>query len=227
VDKAMSIFNTSEKNLYLMRHAEAYKNLDKMHGGGNQELTELGREQARRRGAYLLWLTSESGSSLDIFHQAEGRSEKTASIVGEELGLVSRLVEKISGVGLGIIADLNEDQLAEQYPEVAAILDNWKTGGAKLQDYPDVPGREHMNDFAQRIGEGMQYALEGDNDVVIVGTTSTLNMMNHLLENDGAFDVDRYDFVTFPLAGMDGWILSKDFPPKRIILEEGEENAIN
>ena len=41
-------------NIHLLRHAEAYKNLAKVHGGGDQRLTPTGESQARALGGHLL-----------------------------------------------------------------------------------------------------------------------------------------------------------------------------
>ena len=46
-------------DVYLLRHAEAYKNLAKVHGGGDQRLTPTGERQAQTLGGYLLRLRGE------------------------------------------------------------------------------------------------------------------------------------------------------------------------
>lgn len=210
----MSIFSISNTKFFIVRHAEALKNLEKMHGGGTQDLTPNGIED-------LIESVRTLGECIDtrnttVYYQREGRSEKTANIIADELGINTKKVDDIYGIGLGVIAALNEDELKEQYPEVAKILENWRNNGAKLCNYPDVPGREHMNDFAVRILQGMGSILQPNSNIIVVGTTSTINMMNHLLANDGLFVYDSYDFVSFPFAGINGWSLSRNDAPQKI-----------
>ena len=210
----MHKFRIDKARLFIVRHAEAQKNLEKMHGGGTQDLTERGKIKL---GLSISELEpSIQGRKVFVFHQKEGRSEETAKIIAKELDLEIKRTKEIYGVGLGIIAGLNEDELKEQYPEVSAILERWKNDGAKLDDYPDIPGREHMVDFANRIRKGLMEILKPDTDTILVGTTSTINMLNHLMEKDGSFVHDDYDFISFPFSGINGWQIYKDKPPKKV-----------
>lgn len=210
----MSIFSIYNTKFFIIRHAEALKNLEKMHGGGTQDLTPNGIKDLINS-VQILKEYIDANNTI-IYYQREGCSEKTANIMVEELKVDAKKVDGIYGVGLGIIATLNEDELHKQYPEVAKILENWKNNGANLDDYPDIPGREHMNDFAARILKGMSSILRPSSNIIVVGTTSTINMMSHLLVNDGAFVRDRYIFVSFPFAGINGWVLSCDNVPQKI-----------
>lgn len=205
--------NIDDCKLFIIRHAEAQKNIEKMHGGGTQDLTPRGVVELKKMSTTLRETTS--GSPTVVYHQKEGRSQQTAQVIGEILDINVRLATDISGVGLGIIANLNEDELLRQYPHVSKILSEWRTGGAKLEDYPDIPGREHMNDFAIRIGRGLQEILQPHTNVVIIGTTSTINMLNHLLQENGKFVKERYDFVSFPFSGINTWQLSLVNPPHK------------
>lgn len=210
----MNGFHANETNLFIIRRAEAQKNIEKMHGGGTQDLTD--------RGVTQLLASIEDlkpvlrNQKILVFYQKEGRSEKTAMIIGKKLNLKPKMAEQIYGVGLGIIANLNEDELRIQYPKVSQILENWKNNGAKLDDYPDIPGREHMVDFADRIKTGLFNILTPATDIILVGTTSTINMLNHLMITNGEFIHDKYKFVSFPFSGINGWYMTKDESPKKI-----------
>ncbi len=210
----MSIFSVCNTKFFIIRHAEALKNLEKMHGDGTQDLTPNGVEDLINS-AQILKEHIDINNTI-IYYQREGRSEKTANIMAEELNVDVKKVDDIYGVGLGIIAALNEDELQKRYPGVAKILENWKNNSANLDDYPDIPGREHMNDFAARILKGMSSILQPSSHIVVVGTTSTINMMNHLLVNDGIFIREHYDFISFPFVGINGWVLSCDNVPQKI-----------
>lgn len=201
-------------NLYLLRHAEAYKNLANVHGGGDQRLTPEGQIQARTLGSFLL-RTRGTAEGLHIVHQPEGRSEATARHIG---GIATRAIVEVPdlvGVRLGVAGGLSEKELAERYPEVAAALVAWRNNQGDLGSRPRVPGSEPMEEFAERIRRGLVSSIEAcepDSALAIVGTTSTLNMMNHLLVHDGEFVRPSYDFIQFPLASMAAWRIS-DEPP--------------
>lgn len=209
----MCDFYINDARFFIIRHAEAQKNIEKMHGGGTQDLTARGIDQLMGTIDILKPLVKKR--SVHMFHQKEGRSEKTAQIIADQLDTSTNLAEHIYGVGLGIIAELNEDELAIQYPEVSRILDSWKNNGARLDDYPDIPGREHMVDFAKRIKQGLTNLLCPETDTIIVGTTSTINMLNHLMLTNGKFIHDEYNFISFPFSGINGWQLSKNKAPAK------------
>ncbi|HUC89623.1 MAG TPA: histidine phosphatase family protein [Patescibacteria group bacterium] len=201
-------------DVYLLRHAEAYKNLAKVHGGGDQRLTPTGERQARTLGGLLLRLRG-GAEGLQIVHQPEGRSEATAKNVGM---VASRAVVEntdLIGVRLGVAGGLSEEELAIRYPEVAASLIAWRTNKGDLGSRPRVPGSEPMEEFADRIRRGLVSSIEAcapNDSLAVVGTTSTLNMMNHLLVNDGEFDRPNYDFIEFPLGSLAAWRISDEAP---------------
>lgn len=204
--------------LYLLRHAEAYKNLDKVHGGGNQRLTPRGETQAQTLGNYLLRLYSKKRNLL-IVHQPEGRSEATARHIGEVL--TQQIVEApdLTGVRLGVAGGLSEKELAVRYPEVATALTAWRLRRGDLSARPRVPGSEPMEEFAERIHRGLVASIEAcgnDQSLAIVGTTSTLNMMNHLLLHDGEFNRPSYDFIEFPLGALAAWRISNEPPAQTV-----------
>lgn len=203
-------------DVHLLRHAEAYKNLAKVHGGGDQRLTPTGENQAKTLGSYMLRLHG-GAERLRIAHQPEGRSEATARHIG---GIASTAIVKVPdlvGVRLGVAGGLSEKELAERYPEVAAALVAWRTNKGDLSKRPRVPGSEPMEEFAERIRRGLASSIEScesDDALAVVGTTSTLNMMNHLLVNDGNFDRASYDFIEFPLGSLATWRVSNE-PPQQ------------
>ncbi len=201
-------------SIFIVRHAEALKNIEKIHGGGTQDLTTRGISQLLKSIDDLK--PKLLNRNANIFYQKEGRSKKTAEIIGQKLKAETRIAKQIYGVGLGVIANLNEDELKIQYPEVSQILEAWKNNGAKLDDHPDVPRREHMVDFAVRIRNGLFDILMPDIDTILIGTTSTINMLNHLMLMDGEFIHDKYDFVSFPFSGINGWRLSSNEAPRKI-----------
>jgi broad specificity phosphatase PhoE len=201
-------------SLHLVRHAEAYKNLDNIHGGGDQRLTERGTEQAISIGQYLLTRGSFLPESLTIIHQPEGRTEATAQLIGATTMSLAVCDPQTKGVGMGIVAGLSEEELAEKHPDVAEGLANWRNSGGALKR-PNVPGSEPMVDFAERISKSLKHnidnAIEGQ-EITFVVTTSSLVMLKHLLTNDGTFSRSGYEFFESPLGSVNSWLIS-DAPP--------------
>jgi len=201
-------------NLYLLRHAEAFKNLAKVHGGGDQRLTPTGENQARALGHLLQDLIADDGS-LKVIHQPEGRSKSTAQHIGSiAVGQIME-IDDLVGVKLGVAGGLSEEELEKQYPEVAVALADWRNKKGNLNARPHVPGSEHMEEFAERILRGVLSSIElcePSESLAIVGTTSTLNMMNHLLTNDGDYVRSSYDFIEYPLASFATWRISPERP---------------
>ena len=204
--------------LHVARHAEAIKNIEKRHGGGDQRLTPRGEGQARGIGHYLLNTLGVELGSANIVHQPEGRSATTAKHVGEIIA--SRRVEQsddLVGINLGVRNGLSEAELAERFPDVSAALAEWRMN--KGFRVPDVPGGEHLEDFAARVGRGLSGSIEGaeqSDDLVMVATTSSLVMVHHLLSRDGALSPPDYEFVDMPLASVSTWQLSDAEQPVQL-----------
>jgi len=204
---------TPELDLYLVRHAEAYKNLLGVHGGGDQRLTPRGEVQAQMLGEYFLSHTLSNPNSLQIVHQPEGRSKATAQHIGRAASKATVECSELNGVGLGLAGGLSKEELARQYPEVAQALAAWRNNTGSLHSRPKVPGSEPMDQFAERIHQGLLSSIDSAADsLAIIGTTSTLNMINHLLTNDGSFCRSRYNFIHFPLGGITTWQISSEAP---------------
>lgn len=199
--------------LHLVRHAEAYKNLAKRHGGGDQRLTPKGEQQAKRLGRYLLDAARVQIGRCNIIYQPEGRSEATAKHIGQVVTGHAELYEELIGIDLGERAGLSESQLAERYPEVSAALAEWRSN--KGFRVPDVPGGERLEAFAERINRGLVRSIErcGDGEsLVIVGTTSSLVMVHHLLSRDGQLSAPDYEFIDAPLGSVSTWRISEEPP---------------
>lgn len=197
------------KKFYIMRHAEAIKNLEKRHGSGKQELSVEGERQVQTIAKYLHKIAADIYSNnTAIYCQHEERTLYTAQILGEALNVKVVKMDAIYGVGLGIIRDLNEDELKIQYPQVSKVLNKWKEGTASLLSYPYIPGSESMNDFAKRIRLSLDNIIcEDYENIILICTTSTINMIIHLLINDGEYVESDYNFITVPLSGMIKWEL--------------------
>lgn len=209
----------SEKpmKLHLARHAEAFKNREKRHGGGDQRLTPIGIHQAYNIGRYLLRNAGVKYGEISVVHQPEGRSELTAGHANEVLGGKLSRSEELTGIDLGSRAGLSEAELNEQFPEIAEGIRQWRTNKVGF-NVPETPDGESMDSFSKRILKGMTEGVRTrrhNEPLLIVGTTSTLVMMNHMLEYDGQFHGPGYAFVDAPLGSVSSWVIS-DKPPIQV-----------
>ena len=192
--------------LTVMRHAEARKNLDDVHGGGDQNLTEAGRSQAAA--AASAWLPRLSNLAEGVLlHQPEGRCEQTAQIISAVTSLVAVEVPEFVGVRLGVTAGLSDDEVERRFPVVAKQLSDWISGRRVVP--PVVPGSEGLTPFASRITDGLNRILKADGHrhVLLVCTTSTANMIGHLVSNGGALKSDEYRLSPLGLGKSQTWSL--------------------
>jgi len=209
------IRSTKTTEMFLIRHAEAQKNIEKRHGGGNQNLTETGVLQAKTIGQFLLNKYINDSVELHIVHQPEERCKNTAYIIGSIVK--SKLIEEpdFRGIGLGKRAGLSEQELNEVNPELSKALEKWAAGGPF--DIPSSKGGEPMEDFAERIYRGICNQinrLEPSDPIALIGTTSSLTMINHLLETDGEFNRNNYQLYKSQPGSVACWKLSSGMPTK-------------
>lgn len=197
--------------LVVARHVEAHKNLKKIHGGGNQQLTDAGVRQVGAMATAVNALLT-TGDSVSIAHQPEGRCENTAFQLGAIVGSNPFVVRALRGVRMGVTEGLSDEEIRVRYPEIAQAQDDWRSGHAVT--LPTVPGSEGLQDFSHRILSGIrQLVSEPAGAVVLICTTSTINMVSHLLRFDGVLTQDRYEFENFQLAETRRWLLTPNRPP--------------
>lgn len=200
-------------NLFVARHAEAQKNIEKRHGGGDQTLTTLGIKQARDLGYQLLSSGLVVLGNVRVVHQPEERSRNTAALVNQIVE--GELTEEpdFQGIGLGERVGMSEDELSKAYPDLSKALDDWIAG--KGFNIPSAEGGEPMEEFAERIKRGVHTQVTSTvpgEALAIVGTTSSLTMINHMLAEDGEFCHDRYLYYGASLGSVACWEISQDRP---------------
>ena len=203
--------------LAIVRHAEAFKNLHRIHGGGVQELTPNGINQARDAANRVVQACLDleiKPEDIAVYCQSEKRSQYTAEYIAKTLNRDLCIAENISGIGLGIIADLNENDLAKEYPEVTKALSDWRSGTKGLKSYPRIPGSESTETFAVRISANLEMIVSQKTCTILVATTSVINMLTHLLLHNGVYVRDEYAYSDYPLSGFTIWKL--DDQPKML-----------
>ena len=125
--------------LYLVRHGETTYNRDGLGlGRADAPLTDLGREQARRLGAYI------DSERLDtLFSSPLGRAVETATAAAGGLG--PRLAEALIELDVGHTEGLPFAEMRTRFP---AFLREWGGSGGHTVD---MPGGESLEAVDARV----------------------------------------------------------------------------
>ena len=201
-------------HLYLIRHAEVVKNLHGQHGGGDETVTERGLQQIAEHAQRF------SGStSLLIAYQPDVRSRETALRLAEhlrenrEISVKAREIPAFKGINMGAVAGLSDKDLTLRYPRVALSYLFWRAGCSLRR--PKIAGAESIADFATRILHGLEQLLAARSTaVLVVGTTSTLLTLHHLLSNDGTLRRQAYRYYSLDFGAVAQWRIAVDAPPR-------------
>lgn len=137
------------KEFYMIRHGQSVANRDKFISGNlDSPLTDLGKEQAELARNDLEQLTIKPRI---IVHSHLSRAADTAKILNGPYNLPMQETPLLGEQKLG---DWETQDLEE-------IRQKWRDG-------EDPPNGETQQEFAERIGQGITYALEFENPVLIV-----------------------------------------------------------
>jgi len=205
--------------LILVRHVETTKNTQGRHGGGDQAITARGLRQAEQLSSFLRQLHDESSI---IYCQPETRSHQTAQLVSGAADTAPQSIELLRGIDMGAVSGLSDKELVIKYPLVALSYLLWRSGFSLRR--PKIAGAESIADFAQRSRQALERLATGPHrTVVFVGTTSTILMLNHLLQNDGKLVRKSYHFYELKLGHAAQWSISPDSPPRQITYTKGND----
>jgi 2,3-bisphosphoglycerate-dependent phosphoglycerate mutase len=131
--------------LILVRHGESQGNIQGIITGAlDLDLTDLGREQARRVGQRL---ASEPVAAL--YASTRIRASNTAAAIGTHHNLDPILIEGLDEYRYGEAEGLTWPELAERFP---TTRQDWGRGS--------VPGEEGRDVFRQRVGAAIDELAE-------------------------------------------------------------------
>lgn len=162
--------------LLLVRHGEIRANLSRVwHGSTDSGLTEQGREQARRLGA---WLARAHSPVRVLYSSPLERARDTARLIGEPLGLEPRFDSDLVEYGIGEWEGESYLDLARErgfFDTIQADLDFAPPGGespraviGRMRRALGRIWRDHAGAQALIVGHGAALAfalaelLEGD-----------------------------------------------------------------
>lgn len=147
----------------LLRHGTSVNNVAKRSTGHyDTPLTEEGREQARRAGAYIC-----QNYPVDAIWSSDlSRARDTAAPVAEALGLEVRLRKDLRELDVGIFQNRPFEQNRLEYPE--------EYEGYRLRNQR-CPGGECFSDLAARAQKALaEIAAQHEGQTVLIATHSGL-----------------------------------------------------
>ncbi|MDA8163821.1 MAG: 6-phosphofructo-2-kinase/fructose-2,6-bisphosphatase, partial [Desulfobacteraceae bacterium] len=156
------------RNLFLVRHGETAFNLEDRIGG-DSELTERGREQARALAGYF----ARQRIPL-IFTSEQRRTVQTAAIIAERQERCSIIsLPEFNEIDAGVCDGMSYQEIRERLPEVAEARNRNKY-------WYEYPGGEGYGSMEKRIHRGLKkvfYLNDYEYDIMIVGHRAVNRMI--------------------------------------------------
>jgi len=129
-------------DILLVRHGESEGNRDqKLQGSSDKPLTDKGRGQAKRLGAWL----AARGARVDAAYCSPlSRAKETAAIITETAGLPEPTVlADVAEIHAGSLEDMTRDEIVDAHPEFLGRR------LSSLGDFSDFGGESHADVMAR------------------------------------------------------------------------------
>lgn len=128
--------------LLLIRHGESeWNRLGRVQGLRDSELSDLGREQARRLAARL--------AREQIDHAVSSSAVRAVETCRIALGFEPEVTERLREINLGVWEGVESARLKELYPETMAL---WFSSPSKVR----IEGGEALRSFRRRVSGEME-----------------------------------------------------------------------
>lgn len=188
------------RRVFLVRHAQAYKNVEDRHGGAGSQLTPRGLIDIHKLSAFLLQVDLRAPS---IFSSARSQVSATASSLAGRLKAPWTVDQRIEPLYLGVLDGLSRTEAEERFYEPACRLEEWRRGTRRIFEL-DIPSAEPFQSFLQRGEEFLSEKLEEgqSSDIIVVGTRSILILLANLLLRDGRPIDESYRLLEFDNCGV-------------------------
>lgn len=162
-----------QKNVILIRHAEATKNVEDRHGGIGGELTARGTLHARE---FAKDAVRYFGSVATIISGDKPQCIATAGIFAEQLGLQYKIADGLQPFYLGVLDGLSKAEAMERYPTYAQLMERWRRGFNEI-DTLNISGASDLLKFYEQ-GILFEERLRNESmPLIFVGTRSLLVLM--------------------------------------------------
>lgn len=199
----------SSLHLYLVRHAEARKNVEGRQGGKGSKLTAEGERHAQGIGASLTTEEQSFRHKAVVYCHSTPQVRQTAYLVAKPAGWRAEVDEDLRGLDLGDLAGLTFEEARQLDASAVDRLEAWVRGTLPV-DQLQLPGGEPIAEFRERVAGCLDRILgsDGPECPIIIGTTSTLIMLCNILTLGPRFRYEDYRPYSFPNGSATRWTLS-------------------
>ncbi|SCG83355.1 phosphoglycerate mutase [Proteiniborus sp. DW1] len=193
--------------LFLVRHGESEWNiLSKIQGQSNTNLTDLGREQARKVAERLC------KEKIDIIFSSDlSRAFDTAKIIGDKLGLEVNTFEELREIKFGVWEGLTTQEILDKYSKEHTI---WMTEPHNLK----LPEAESLIDLQERLLKIVNILLKNNKDKNILIVSHGASIKALILGILG-IDISYYNKLTIGNTSL-SIIEFRDYSPVLRVLND-------
>lgn len=169
-----------DKNyIMLVRHAEAFKNTEKRHGGHGSGLTPKGIKGALKLSKNI---SLQNWQFRYVMYCSRQQCEESAKIISDKLSIPMRKNQILRPISLGVVDGLSEDEVLRDYPQVHSALEDWRNGDIEINRL-DIPNMEDPAVFYER-GIRMIHDIKNlEESVILLLSRSLLVLLANILMN--------------------------------------------
>ncbi|MBU4222659.1 MAG: histidine phosphatase family protein [Euryarchaeota archaeon] len=168
-------------SLFLVRHAECYKNIRDEHGGKGDILTEKGKKQLSSLSKNIKHIIALQRISITVlFYSNTIQAVQTAEYLSKKLKVPLRVDERIAPLNLGLLAGLSSEEATTKFPEAESRIEKWRAGKLEIRDLC-LPDAENFDIFWNRGQSFITELTKERTSAIVVGSRSTLILLMNML----------------------------------------------
>lgn len=197
---------TSSKFLFLVRHGESQKNLQRKHGIVESTLTTKGKHEVMDILRLFSEIKFQQRPTL-FFSKISYQALETVRIIERNLDCNCVESDMLAPISLGVISGLTEIECKKQFPEISLNIEKWIQGKIDISDFI-IPGAESVSDFWNRGLCFVEYVKAYSSPAIVIGDRSIIILLlNHLLKKN-IFTNGCYQYFSIPTGGLVSFLLT-------------------
>jgi broad specificity phosphatase PhoE len=198
------------RRLFLVRHAESFKNIRDEHGGPGDRLSAEGIEQCSKIRSFLRHEDLDEKNTIVFWHSVPQIAE-TAKRMCIDNHYESVRDERLKGIHLGVLAGLSRSEALRRFPGPAGRLERWRDGKLDI-DKLEIPEAESATEFHRRIKSFVEDEIMSNSipNIVITGSRSTMIMILNIFLLGKSFNFSDYKQYDFDCASITKLVFSKE-----------------
>ncbi len=181
--------------LIYFRHAEAKKNVFRVHGGPGTELTKAGVDRAIRVGEQLK--VELKNRNTVLIGGTSSHVVRTGELIASQVQCDMMFLRDLNGINLGVLHGLSEIEAAKEYPREFSMLEAWADGAVSIEAL-SILGFEEPMSFKRRVVTTLaKIEKQGFDQAILVGTRSNLILVQNIVKMHPCFSWDDYQVLDF------------------------------